>query len=241
MRIKGLALMGIALFFLQTAPAAGESREGEFVVLLHGLARSRDSMAKMAGRLSAEGYRVLNLDYPSTSKTIEAIADEYLPGAIDFCRLNGARRIHFVTHSMGGIVVRYYLARRHLPELGRVVMLSPPNGGSEVVDTFRENWFFQWLNGPAGQELGTGEESLPRRLGPVNFELGIITGDRSINWILSSIIPGEDDGKVSVKNARVEGMQAFLVIHASHPFIMKNREAIRQTLGFLATGKFLRR
>jgi pimeloyl-ACP methyl ester carboxylesterase len=241
MRIKGWALTGIALILLQAdLTTAGQPYEAEFVVLLHGLARTRDSMARMGRSLSDEGYRVLNLGYPSRSKTIEAITDELLPGAIAHCRQNGARRIHFVTHSMGGIIVRHYLSRHGLPELGRVVMLSPPNGGSEVVDTFRNNWFFQWLNGPAGQELGTGEDSLPRRLGPVDFQLGVITGDRSINWILSLIIPGKDDGKVSVVNARVAGMRAFLVIHATHPFIMKNREAIRQTLAFLATGRFLR-
>ena len=149
-------------------------------------------------------------------------------------------RIHFVTHSLGGIIVRYYLKNHRIPELGRVVMLSPPNGGSEVVDKFRDNFIFKWLNGPAGQQLGTGKDSLPKKLGGVAFELGVIDGDRSINLFLSIIIPGPDDGKVSVSNAKVEGMKDFIIVHSSHPFIMKNRHAIKQTITFLRQGEFTR-
>jgi len=139
---------------------------------------------------------------------------------------------------MGGIIVRYYLKYNQIPDLGRVVMLSPPNRGSEVVDKFGQTLLFKWLNGPAGQQLGTGENSLPNRLGDVTFDVGIITGDRTINLILSQIIPGVDDGKVSVKNAKLKGMKDFIIIHATHPFIMKNPKAIEQTLSFLRTGKF---
>jgi triacylglycerol lipase len=139
---------------------------------------------------------------------------------------------------MGGILVRYYLKENRIPELGRVVMLSPPNGGSEVVDKLGGTFLFKWMNGPAGQQLGTGENSIPKQLGPVDFDLGIITGDRSINLILSCLIPGSDDGKVSIENAKVKGMKDFRVIHASHPFIMKNKEAMSQVVSFLKTGHF---
>jgi len=125
-----------------------------------------------------------------------------------------------------------------MPDLGRVVMLSPPNGGSEVVDKLGQTFIFKWINGPAGQQLGTGNDDLPKKLGGVGFDLGIITGDRSINLLLSLVIPGADDGKVSVKSAKVKGMRDFIVIHATHPFIMKNRQAIEQTIHFLEFGKF---
>ena len=142
---------------------------------------------------------------------------------------------------MGGIIIRLYLKSHRVPELGRVVvMLSPPNAGSEVVDRLKDNCFFKWLNGPAGRQLGTEAEGLPRKLGHADFELGIITGDRTINPILSTMIPGPDDGKVSVESARLDGMKDFIVIHATHPFIMKNREAIRQTIYFLKHGVFQR-
>ena len=109
---------------------------------------------------------------------------------------------------------------------------------SEIVDKFRHNFFFKWLNGPAGQQLGTGQDGLPKRLGEVAFDLGVITGDRSINLLLSLIIPGADDGKVSLTNAQVGGMNDFITIHATHPFIMRNRHAINQTIAFLRNGSF---
>lgn len=117
-------------------------------------------------------------------------------------------------------------------------MLSPPNRGSEVVDKIGRTFIFKWINGPASQQLGTDNDNLPKKLGAVDFDLGIITGDRSINPFLSLIIPGTDDGKVSVNNAKVEGMRDYIVIHATHPFIMKNRQAIKQAIHFLKFGKF---
>jgi hypothetical protein len=117
-------------------------------------------------------------------------------------------------------------------------MLAPPNRGSEVVDKIGDWKAFRKLNGPAGSEMGTGSGSTPNALGPVSFELGVIAGDRSINWINSSMIPGPDDGKVSIENTKVEGMKAHLVVHATHPYLMKNRKAIQATLVFLKSGTF---
>jgi len=108
------------------------------------------------------------------------------------------------------------------------------------VDKLGNVWGFEWLNGPAGKELGTGTESLPLRLGPANFDLGIITGVRSINPFLSTLIPGQDDGKVGVEHAKLDGMHDFLVLRCSHPFIMKSDRAIEQTLYFLEHGSFQR-
>ena len=134
--------------------------------------------------------------------------------------------------------MRHYLSVRQIGNLGRVVMLSPPNQGSEVVDALVDAPGFEWINGPAGVQLGTGDDDLPRSLGLANFELGIITGDRSINLINSSMIPDKDDGKVSVASARLEGMADFLVVHHTHPFIMKARDVIEQTIRFLQHGCF---
>ncbi|WP_373501517.1 alpha/beta fold hydrolase [Desulfococcus sp.] len=230
----------LSILFAAQGAAPADAGLPEWVILLHGLARSRASMEKMEKHLAASGFGVLNVGYPSRTSGIEEIAHIWLPRAVAECRRKGARKIHFVTHSMGGILVRCFLKSARPPELGRVVMLSPPNAGSEAVDRLKDNLFFRWLNGPAGRQLGTDADSLPRRLGRADFELGIITGDRSVNWILSALIPGPDDGKVSVERARLEGMKDFLVIHATHPFIMKNDAAIRQTISFLKTGMFQR-
>jgi len=141
---------------------------------------------------------------------------------------------------LGGIVLRYYLKENQLHNLGRVVMLSPPNQGSELVDNLRDNILFKIVTGPSGQQLGTASSSVPITLGPVDFELGIIVGNRSLNLILSHLIPGEDDGRVSVERSKVEGMADFLIVPQAHPFIMNSPEVIEQTVYFLEHGRFLR-
>ncbi|MGA9778075.1 MAG: alpha/beta fold hydrolase [Verrucomicrobiia bacterium] len=210
----------------------------EAVILLHGLCRTSHSMTRMERALTGAGYQVRNVSYPSRTASIQQLTDDAIGKAITECQRDGATRIHFVTHSLGGIMVRSYLARHSLPSLGRVVMLAPPNQGSEVVDKLGWTFVFKWLNGPAGNELGTDTNSLPNKLGPVTYSVGVIAGDRSINWINSLLIPGRDDGKVSIERTKLAGMSDHIVIHATHPFIMKNREAIRQTIHFLQTGAF---
>lgn len=224
----------ILLFMIATS--AGIAKEG--VILLHGLARTDKSMTKMAAALEAEGFTVLNVDYPSREATVEELASKVIAAALANPKLKGAERIHFVTHSMGGILVRQYLKTEHPANLGRVVMLGPPNQGSEVVDRIGDTWAFTTINGPAGRQLGTGPDSVPNKLGPVDFDLGVIAGDRSINWINSLMIPGSDDGKVSVERTKVAGMTAHLVVHVTHPYLMKNEQVIRETIHFLHTGRF---
>jgi triacylglycerol lipase len=211
----------------------------ESVILLHGLCRTSRSMTKLEHALTQAGYTVHNVDYPSRTAHIQKLADDAIGKAVADCREDGATRIDFVTHSMGGILVRSYLARHSMPDLGRVVMLAPPNQGSEVVDKLGGWFFFQWINGPAGNELGTDKDSTPNQLGPAHFPLGVIAGDRTINWINSfTMIPGPDDGKVSIGRAKLTGMSDFRVIHTTHPFIARNNKVIRQTIAFLRTGKF---
>ena len=213
-------------------------RAGETVFLLHGLARSSGSMRKIADAARAEGYAVVNLDYPSTTATIETLAETHLAPALQRALGLGATRIHFVTHSMGGIVVRQYLATHALPQLGRVVMLGPPNRGSELVDTFGRYAPFVWVNGPAGHQLGTGPDSLPNRLGGVSYPVGVIAGTRSFNPVYSALIDGPDDGKVGVERAKLDGMGDLLVLYENHTFMMRSNEVIRQSLLFLREGRF---
>ncbi|MBX2883274.1 MAG: alpha/beta fold hydrolase [Granulosicoccus sp.] len=210
----------------------------ECVVLLHGLARTSASMEKLAAKLGAEGYKTVNYDYPSRKHTIEVLAESVIPDAISRCVSHDSSAIHFVTHSLGGILVRQYRSRHAIPLLGRAVFLAPPNQGSEVVDVFGEVPGYALLNGPAGSQLGTGEESVPLKLGAVDFDLGVIAGTKTFNPILSQTLPNPDDGKVSVYSARVEGMCAFLTVPESHPFIMKDDTVIEQVLSYLSQGEF---
>jgi len=197
-------------------------------------------MRTIAKKLGERGYMVINVNYPSRHYKIEELTDIALLAGLEFCRGHGAEKIHFVTHSLGGILVRYYLARHKIEELGRVVMLAPPNKGSKVVDRFAGMPGYRFVNGPAGYQLGTDANSIPRQLGPANFEVGIITGDRTINLILSSVFDEPNDGKVAVEEAKLEGMKDFLVVHRTHPFIMQGSEVIDQVLNFLELGYFNR-
>ena len=195
-------------------------------------------MKSMARSLAAAGFMVCNVSYPSRHYTVATLAADFVMPEISKCFPGNTAPIDFVTHSLGGIIARELAATGAITNFGRVVMLSPPSQGSEVVDKLGSLALFRAVNGPAGLELGTGPDAVPRQLGPARFNVGIITGTHTINPILSLLIPGPDDGKVSVQRARLEGMADFIALPVSHPFIMNNRDAIRQTIHFLKFGSF---
>ena len=211
----------------------------ECVVLLHALNRSWWAMRPMAKALQDAGFSTANVDYPSQEGTVEDIAPLAVGTGVDECRATGASKIHFVTHSMGGILLRYQQKYSPIPDLGRVVMLGPPNQGSEIIDRSRDWPIFVAIGGAAGAQMGTDSDSLPAKLGPVDFELGIIAGTGTINVFASAMLPDPDDGKVSVASTRVEGMDDFLVVGNSHRYIIKNDLVYRNTVAFLRSGQFL--
>lgn len=231
------AICAALIAFATTAPALA-GPVSRHVALLHGLARSAASMEKLEDYLSGAGFKVCNIDYPSRHHRIERLASDYVTPGIRQCFGDTQTPINFVTHSLGGIIVRQIAATDDSIVFGRVVMLGPPNKGSEVVDKLGGWTVFQMINGPAGNQLGTAPDDLPRSLGPATFDAGVIAGSRSINLILSTLIPGEDDGKVSIENTKLEGMKDFTVVGASHPFIMRDSEAIALAYQFLLEGVF---
>ena len=210
----------------------------ECVILLHGLARTVRSMKKMEKALSTVGYQVINVSYPSRTENIETLSTEYIPKMIEQCNRYRPNRIHFVTHSMGGILIRHYLSRHTIANLGRIVMLSPPNQGSEVVDKLKAVPGYNFVNGPAGQQLGTDHNSIPLSLPAVDYPVGIITGNKTINFVLSTLISGENDGKVSTASAKLDGMADLRIVAHTHPLIMRSQKVIDFTQYFLQSGKF---
>lgn len=211
--------------------------DSDTIVFLHGLGRTWLSMSWLASQARRRGYNVVNHGYRSRRHSIDEHARQLriVVGAI-----SGRGCIHFITHSLGGIIVRAMLADRSAwpKRLGRVVMLSPPNQGSELVDFLAGNPIYQSVLGPAGGELGTRAASTPNQLGPVEFEVGVITGDRSFEPLSRRIFPGATDGKVSVARARVEGMRDFRVVNRTHTFIMYGTDVAEAAFHFLAHGRF---
>lgn len=236
------------LFFLITlglassavfAKADQEGMDGTgCAIVLHGLLRSSYSMHLIEESLEKEGYKVWNKTYPSREKPIATLADIAIQPGLEFCQQQKAKKIHFVTHSLGGILVRKFLQENAIENLGRIVMLSPPNHGTKIVDLLKPQKLFKNIFGPAGQQLGTDNESIVKTLKPIVGEIGIIAGNFSPNPWFSSVIPGEDDGVVSVEGSKLPEMQDFLTFDYSHTLIMKKDDVIRQVLLFLATGRF---
>ena len=238
--------MAAALAVLLAFPACGfwgssSSRpavapRAERVVLLHGLGRSARAMRRLAARFEEAGFATTSIDYESTSQPLDDIVEE-VDVALGLCCAD-VSRLHFVTHSLGGIVLRAWVAREGADRVGRVVMLGPPNQGTEWVDRFGALGF---LLGPTGRRLGTGSDSALEELnalGPVPFELGVIAGDSRLNWLGSWILEGPDDGTVSVASTRVDGMRDFLVVPVSHSWMMYDAEVARQAIYFVRTGTF---
>lgn len=208
----------------------------ESVILLHGLARSDRSMKKITQALNKKGYLTVNVNYPSTQYQIDELAQSAITKALEKCPQH--IKINFVTHSMGGILVRKYLSKNTIKNIGRVVMLGPPNKGSQAVDKLSKVPGFKLINGPAGMQLGTSQTSVPNVLGPADFELGIIAGTRSINPILSLMLANPNDGKVSVESTKLKGMTDYIELPVTHTFMMNNKIVIAQLIHFLENGCF---
>lgn len=222
----------LVLFLVFGAPAAAK----DCVILLHGLARTELSMKLIEEVLERQGFAVVNQGYPSTKEAIVPLAMTALTEARGKCAGLNDDTPAVITHSMGAILLRSYADLN--PELawGRVVMMGPPNQGSEVIDAFARYRFFEALNGPAALELGT--DGAPTRLPAVPFTTGVIAGTQSINPILSQVIEGTDDGKVSVDRTKVAGMCGHIVLPVTHTFMLQHPEVIAQAIHFLETGSF---
>jgi hypothetical protein len=233
-------LRPVLLALIMATPLVAQE-EPEAVLLLHGLGLGGWAMQRIENALKEDGYRVINVSYPSRSLPLEQIAQEWIPAQLAALHAERAPRLHVVTHSMGGIALRLFLQGHAPANLGRVVMIAPPNQGTRLVDRVGGWWAFRAFTGVNGVRLGTGADALPLRLGPWTHRapLGIIAGDRTLNPLFSHWIgPGTNDGKVSVASTRLEGMSDHLVMPVSHTWLQYRRPVIDQVRAFLRAGRF---
>jgi pimeloyl-ACP methyl ester carboxylesterase len=209
------------------------------VVLLHGISRTTRSFRKMQTALEGCGFATLNQDYASRRKALEALAEDIHPSIQRFAdSIDGS--VHFVGHSMGGLLARIYIARYRPKRLGRVVMLGTPNSGSEIADRLKNVGAYRAFFGPAGQQLGTQRGAAIEALfPPVDYPAGIVAGNRSIDPVAGTMLPKPHDGRVSVANTKLDGMADHVVVRTSHPWLVRNGDAIAQTIAFLRDGKFI--
>ncbi len=208
----------------------------ETVVLLHGLGRGKAAMWLLASRIEKAGFHVIRVGYDSLGETPQAILVD-VARQIDLCCAALQSRVHFVGHSLGGLLIRAYLAEHKVTHLGRVVLIGTPNYGTPIVDRYRDSW---WMNlaGPAVKALGTGSDSFPASLSDPHYPVGVIAGVKA-GPLLDDVIAGDHDGLVPVESTKVPGMVDFIAVDSGHSSLRYSEEVTHQTVAFLQTGKFL--
>lgn len=206
---------------------------GEAVILLHGIFRSSKAMSRVQQRLEKDGHLVVPFDYPSTRADIRAAA-EMLGDVIR--SLEGVEKISFVTHSMGGLVVRAWLGDGGDPRANRLVMMGTPNSGSEVADLLRDWHLYRLILGPAGQQLITPEDSLIGTLPVPDIPFAVIAGGKGTGTGFNPVIPGDDDGLVAVSSAHLSGAEDSITLPVMHSFLPYSAEAIEAAVRYLSGG-----
>jgi pimeloyl-ACP methyl ester carboxylesterase len=218
---------------------------GRAVLVLHGLGGWRGTMEPLADYLERNSdFTVLNITYPSTRGDL---ADHARALASVMDNLEGIEEINFVAHSLGNLVIRHYLADAADPESGRspdprikrIVMLAPPNHGSERAARWSDNDLFLAVLGGAAQQLGSGWSSVETRLATPACQFGILAGGRGDERGYSSRLDGDDDGTLSVSTTRLAGARDFMTVPVWHSFMMFHPRVQEYTLRFIEEGYFV--
>ncbi len=237
--VFSLLIVGKGLLVTDGPIARAEVLEaqGDCVFLLHGLSRSSLLMIGLANTFNEAGYQTINIDYPSMAYDIETLTEMTLGTFVpEYCPSD--RVVNFVGHSMGGIITRNYLANNEVANLGRVVMIASPNQGSEAADFLNKHWITRMFFGPALEQIGTGEKSVPLNLEAPDYEIGVIAGTKSYNFVLSRVLPGPDDSRVSVESTKLEAMSDYMEFPYTHSFITFVKEVREAALWFIEFGEF---
>jgi len=208
---------------------------GHAVIYLHGLGRTSRSMRPILDAMPKEGFVHIPFEYPSTRVPIEDSAG-FLHSVIE--SLTAVSKISFVVHSMGGLVVRQYLKEHKDPRIQRLVMLGTPNSGAEMADMLKRNFVFRTIYGPAGQQLVTDHNGTIKSLPIPEIEFAVIAGGKGDERGFNPLLPGDDDGTVTVASARLPGAADFLLVPKLHSFLMSDETAIAAAKCFVEHGRF---
>ena len=231
---SAMASMGLAKEDVQTT--------NETVVILHGIGHSKWNMFVTEQALKHQGYKTLAISYPSLDHDIGTLAG-LVHEKLTLSQIwQQSTKVHFVTHSMGGLVTRRYLEdyKDKIPQekLGRAVMMAPPHGGSEVADLLENLAPYKWVFGPAGQELTTETQS-KNTIKPY-YDVGIIAGSKGWPYFVADIVlPDAHDGRVAVEKTKWDGMTDHITMNATHSFISWKPNVHKQIVNFLQEGSFI--
>ncbi|MEZ0224111.1 MAG: alpha/beta fold hydrolase [Alphaproteobacteria bacterium] len=233
--------IGILFGLIPFVSAQPAQAAGDYIVLLHGIGRTKTTMLPLAGYLSFNGYNVINVDYPSRKKPIGELVED-IHKVLEERKLDPSKKVNFVGYSLGGLVIRAYISKHRPANLGSVVMIGTPNQGSEVADFLKDYSLYKKYFGPAGQQLSTDQQDIKDLLGVIDYDLGVIAGRLSIDPVSSLlIIPGSNDGKVSVERTKVNNMKDHIVLNTTHTFMINNPFVMKQVRNFIEHGQFARK
>ncbi|MCC2646219.1 MAG: alpha/beta fold hydrolase [Rickettsiaceae bacterium] len=233
MRLFILAFLSFTIAFIPSCFAAQEC-----VVLLHGYGRSSKSMRSIESLLVSHNYKVINIDYPSRQFNLTDITHKKVKPLIVEC-LNKEEKIHFVGYSMGGVITKHFIETHQVPNLGNVVFIASPIKGSDISAKLSKNSFFRLIFGPAAADLSTESDFVKSLKEEIFYPLGIITASISHNPLTSLfLLPGPNDGTVTLASTRIKGIADHIIINANHNSIINLEETHKQVLSFLKNRSF---
>ena len=212
------------------------------VVLIHGLARTSRSMRSVENFLAGQGYQTVSVDYPSRRASIADLARDFVVPVLNDLAQQDHAAVHVVTHSMGGILLRSAAQQQGLGMIDRVVLLGPPNAGSEVTDRLGSWYLYGLLVGKyAARELRT--DGTPSQLPalPDRIETGVIAGNRPRQFPVAWLMPGplsSHDSKVSIASTHLPHERDHRVLPVDHDAMLRDARVHRHIASFLATGSF---
>lgn len=205
----------------------------EAIIFIHGMGRKHHSFKSLQKEAERQGYITYNQSYPSTKQKVEVSSEQYIGKALDALKAHAPTKIHFVTHSLGGLLIRYYLSHYTIKNLGAIVMLAPPNQGSHVTERYKSLFWYKTATGVAGQQLGISNNPFLTSLKPINTKLLVIAGTRSSDPWFNSVFDEAHDGKVSVSSTKLTESHEHITIEVGHTFIMNNPKVQKHTFDFL--------